>query len=125
MKKTALLTSSAYRISNVIIFILCPLYAAYWFYTAYEDMSNSCYNIKNRGILCMLLALTPFASIAFSILQRDLNSVEIPVPVEAKAKSDISDDNDIKINEVESDVFDAIDDFSADGCEECSEDENE
>ncbi len=60
---------------EILFLILFPLYASYWFYTRYEDLSENSPRIKNRGVLCMVLSIFFLCPLSLAILQRDLNKI--------------------------------------------------
>ena len=71
--------------SELWLFSLFYPYSAYWYYTRYEELSESDLGIKNRGILCMTLSLFLLFPMSLCILQRDLNKLSETVTPEEEA----------------------------------------
>lgn len=74
-KKTEFFIGKKASFSELWLFSLFYPYSAYWYYTRYEELSEANENIKNRGVICMVLSLVFLFPMALCIMQRDLNSL--------------------------------------------------
>ncbi len=71
-----------------LFFIFLPCYASYWFYTRYENLNEKLSEIKDRGVLSMILSLIFLSPLSLSILQRDLNKVSEKFVIQTNASVD-------------------------------------
>ena len=103
-KKTEKFLGKNATFSELWLFSLFFPYSAYWYYTRYEELSESELGVKNRGILCMILSLFLLFPMALCILQRDLNKLSESLVIEeelSEAENDISDTEESFMEECE------------------------
>lgn len=91
LKKTAQFLNKNISFSECVLFILFAPYTAFWYYTRYEELNIAYPEIKNRGVLCLVLSLFFLSPLSLCILQRDFNLLaETLVPEDTDNEENIS-----------------------------------